>query len=130
MHNHASHRILVAEDNDAMLRLITRRLQGDQHEVLQARDGHELMHWVELLAEQRLGDPLFHLIVADHRMPGPNGLQCLLDLRARGRDTPLILITAFGDQELHRTAIASGACLVLDKPLDFQQLRIAVWSLL
>jgi DNA-binding response OmpR family regulator len=113
-----------------MLRLITRRLQGDTHEVLQARDGHELMRWVERSARQPDREPLFDLIVTDHRMPGPTGLQCLVDLRARGSTTPLILITAFGDAQLHEMAIASGACVVLDKPLDFQQLRLAVWSLL
>jgi CheY-like chemotaxis protein len=123
------HRILVAEDNDAMLRLITRRLQSDQHEVLQARSGHELMHWVELSAK-RDAVPLLDLVVADHRMPGPTGLQCLLEFRSRGGSAPWILISAFGDAQLHEAALAGGARAVLDKPLDFQQLRTAVWSLL
>jgi CheY-like chemotaxis protein len=124
------YRILVAEDNDAMLRLITRRLQSDQHEVLQARDGYELMHWVERSANHDGATPLLDLIVADHRMPGPTGLQCLLEFRSRGCSAPWILISAFGDTQLHEAALACGARAVLDKPLDFQQLRTAVWSLL
>ncbi len=125
-----THRILVAEDNEAMLRLITRHLQAERHEVLQAHDGRELMHWIDQAARHSGRSPLFDLIVADHRMPGPSGLQCLVCLRTRGAATPVILITAFGDPHLHAAALAFGARAVLDKPLDLRQLSTAVWGIL
>lgn len=126
-----THRILIAEDNEAMLCLITRHLGGDGWEVLHAHDGHELMQWIERAKDQRASadpeaTPLFDVVVSDVRMPGPSGLQCLSELRAVGDPTPVILITAFGSDHLHCEAMAAGARAVLDKPLDLRQLRAAV----
>lgn len=119
-------RILVADDNSAMRRVIVRHLEADDHEVVQAEDGHQLLHWIDLSNRDLASPPFFDVIVTDHRMPGATGLQCLEHLRARGDTTPVLLITAFGDDALHRAARASGAHAVLDKPLDLRVLRAAV----
>ena len=122
-------RVLVADDNDAMLRLLVRALGERGVEVLQAADGAELMHWVDAAALRDAAAPLFDLVISDQRMPGASGLQALRRLRAHGLATPLILMTAFGDERLHREALAAGATAVLDKPLDLAQLRAVVHAL-
>ena len=125
----ATGRILVAEDNEAMLRLLARHLRSDGHEVIEARNGFELMHWVDLMVQSTGEQPLLDLIVTDLRMPMYSGQQCLEELRMRGLATPVIMVTAFGSDEVHRAALASGAT-VFDKPLKFEELLAAVRELL
>lgn len=127
--NPQPHRVLVAEDNDEMLRLITRALRDPGIELLQAHNGSELVHWIDAASLPANDEPLFELLLSDQRMPGVSGLEALRFLRARGNSTPVILMTAFGDEALHREAIAAGALAVLDKPLDLDQLRAVVRAL-
>lgn len=119
-------RVLVAEDNQEMLSLLTRFLRRDGYDVIQARNGLELMHWIEVMVRSSPGTPPIDLIVTDLRMPMYSGQDCLEELRATGNATPCILITAFGDEEVHRAAYAGGATAVFNKPLVFGGLRAAV----
>jgi len=123
-------RILVAEDNDGMLRLLTRHLRAEGHEVIGARNGLELMHWIDEMATTADPGLVVDLIVTDLRMPAYTGQQCLDELRHRGLGTPVIMITAFGDKAVRDAALASGARAVFDKPLEFDDLLTAVRVLL
>jgi CheY-like chemotaxis protein len=118
----ATHHILVAEDNPGMLRLLARALRRDGHDVVVASNGLELMHWVEVIANWTDPVPLFDLIVTDLRMPVYSGQDCLDRLHFVGKTTPVILITAFGDEQVHRDALAKGARAVVDKPLHLEDL--------
>ncbi len=118
----ATHRILVAEDNPGMLRLLSRALRRDGYEVVLARDGLELMHWVNLIAGWTDPVPLFDLIITDLRMPEYSGQDCLDQLHFVGKATPVIMITAFGDEQVHRAALSKGAKAVVDKPLQLDDL--------
>ena len=113
-----------------MLRLITRNLRMDGHEVCHARDGIELMEWIDLMNEQDALVSLIDLVVTDLRMPGFSGQQCLERLQRHGDTTPVILITAFGDDVVRQEAYACGARAVFDKPLNFMSLRAAVLRVL
>lgn len=115
-------RVLVAEDNSNMLRLITRAMRQRGYDVLPAHSGLELMHWIRMLAEWREPVPLFDMIVTDLRMPVFSGQDCLERLQRLGKNVPVILITAFGDPQVHRDAKAAGARAVMDKPLDLGEL--------
>lgn len=119
-------RILVAEDNDGMRHLLARAMRASGHDVVQARNGLELMHWIDLMTQWRQTERLFDLVITDLRMPMYSGQECLDQLHLSGDATPVILITAFGDEKVHKEALASGACAVLDKPLDLGQLRFLV----
>ncbi len=63
------------------------------------------------------------LILSDINMPGMTGLEMLPKVKAMRPDVPVIMITAYGDPETRRKAIASGATGLLTKPIDFAQLR-------
>ena len=65
-------------------------------------------------------------LVADIRMPGLSGLELQADLNARGAGIPLIFITAHGDAETRRRALAAGAVRFFDKPFDDEALLEAV----
>ena len=68
-------------------------------------------------------DPSLILILSDINMPGMTGLELLPKVRAERPDVPVIMITAYGDAETRRKAIARGAVGLLTKPIDFALLR-------
>ena len=68
-------------------------------------------------------DPSLILILSDINMPGMTGLEMLPKVKEMRPDVPIIMITAYGDPETKRKAIASGATGLLTKPIDFTVLR-------
>jgi CheY-like chemotaxis protein len=63
------------------------------------------------------------LILSDINMPGMSGLELLPKAKAARPDVPVIMITAYGDAETRRKALANGAEALLTKPIDFAVLR-------
>ena len=69
------------------------------------------------------GDAALILILSDINMPGMSGLELLPKAKALRPDVPVIMITAYGDAETKRNALARGAESLLTKPIDFVALR-------
>jgi CheY-like chemotaxis protein len=63
------------------------------------------------------------LILSDINMPGMTGLEMLPRVKEMRPDVPVIMITAYGDPDTKRKAIACGAADLLTKPIDFALLR-------
>jgi CheY-like chemotaxis protein len=63
------------------------------------------------------------LILSDINMPGMTGLEMLPKVKEMRPEVPVIMITAYGDAETRRKALASGAEGLLTKPIDFTLLR-------
>lgn len=122
-------RVLLAEDQPQMRSLLCGMLIRDGYEVIEVEDGPSLLRaLISGLLEEHARAP--DLIITDVRMPGLTGLEVLARLRREDWDTPIILITAFGDEELHAEATRLGATRVLDKPFELDELRGAVRELL
>jgi CheY-like chemotaxis protein len=118
-------RILVADDQTEMRTLIRKMLVRRGYEVVEAADGPGLVKvLIDGLTAEESRAP--DLIVTDVRMPGFTGLEVLARLRREQWTTPVILITAFGDAQLHGEALRLGAACVLNKPFDMDELRTAV----
>lgn len=114
-------RILVAEDDPEMRRLLVWNLRKEGFETVECSDGWELL--------DHLGNPVlegepddYDLIVSDIRMPGVTGLEILDGIHQTEWFVPMILITAFGSDEVHREAEELGAAGMFDKPFDIQDL--------
>jgi CheY-like chemotaxis protein len=120
--------VLLAEDDDELRRLLARKLRRCGCDVIEARNGVQL---VELVVEYTLtplpaGSRGAALIISDIRMPGRTGLEVLCLLRRADVAIPIILMTAFGDDEVHAEARLLGASEIVDKPIDLDDLtRIA-----
>jgi DNA-binding response OmpR family regulator len=71
------------------------------------------------------GDP-FDLAILDMRMPEMDGLELLGAMRERGLNTPVVIITAYGDVPHAVKALKLGAIDFLQKPLTPDQLRVLV----
>lgn len=119
-------RILLAEDDEYMRRLLAAGLRRDGFEVIEAANGAELVALLGTLVRQSPDGRAVDLIVSDIRMPWANGLRVLEMLRRSDWATPVILITAFGDGETHAEARRLGAAAVFDKPFEIDDLRTAV----
>ncbi len=63
------------------------------------------------------------LVFSDINMPGMTGLEMLPRMKEMRPDVPVIMITAYGDDDTKRKAIESGAEALLTKPIDFALLR-------
>ncbi len=116
-------RLLLAEDDGEMRRLLATVLRNDGYTVLEAADGQEMLEAYD--AARAAGTPV-DLVVADIRMPRLTGLEVLEKICGDAVPSPVILITAFGDAVTHERAYALGAAAVLDKPFEFDDLRSVV----
>ena len=66
------------------------------------------------------------LILSDVNMPGMSGLDLLPKARQVRPDVPVIMITAYGDEETRRRAAERGAAGLFTKPIDFPELRVMI----
>lgn len=125
-------RILLAEDDPEMRLLLAEALGGDGYEVIEIEDGQQLIRAVEfhrsIIQRGRFFD--VDLIISDIRMPGMSGLKALRELRQVDQATPVILITAFGDDLTHSEGYRLHAEAVIDKPFDVDAFRAYVRELL
>jgi CheY-like chemotaxis protein len=66
------------------------------------------------------------LILSDINMPGMSGLEMLPKAKAARPDVPVIMITAYGDDNTRSKALEGGAEALLTKPIDFVALRMEI----
>lgn len=115
-------KVIVAEDHPAMRRLVATSLRGAGFDVIEVRDGQVLLETLRDALDDDDNPCEASLIVTDVRMPKCSGLEVLQRLRGSKRRLPVIVMTAFGDVELHAEARRLGAALVLNKPFDVRDL--------
>jgi DNA-binding response OmpR family regulator len=117
-------RIIVADDEVYMLRLLEMTIKKGGYEVVSCRDGHEV------LAAAATAPP--HLFVLDVMMPGLDGLGALRQLKENPatRDIPVIVLSAKGQALTRVEAEGAGAALFLTKPFSPNQLLGEVKKLL
>ena len=114
--------ILVVDDEPDVELLFRQQFRRD------LRAGRFTMDFAQSasLALQRIAeahDQSLILILSDINMPGMSGLELLPKAKAMRPDVPIIMITAYGDAETKRQALANGAEALLTKPIDFGMLR-------
>jgi CheY-like chemotaxis protein len=111
-----------------MRRLLARALREHGYRITQYSDGIDL---VERLGSYVLSESSerFDLIISDVRMPGVTGLEALESMHQWKGFPPMILITAFGDDEMHARARRLGAAAMLDKPFDIEDLLATVFEI-
>ena len=118
-------RILIAEDDGDMRNLMSQLLRRDGYEVVECPNGVGLLDYLSTFLG-RSEPETFDLIISDIRMPGLSGLEVVGGLHRRPGFPPTILMTAFGDAEIHAEAEEIGVAAMFDKPFDMQQLLAKV----
>jgi len=122
-------RILLAEDDAEFREMLVDLLQIEGYEVVAVRDGAELRAHLEAWQQDPQQAASYSLILSDLRMPNGDALQVLESLGARRSQTPVLLMSAFADEELHERARRAGVVGVLGKPFDVDDLRTVLYNL-
>jgi CheY-like chemotaxis protein len=114
--------ILVVDDEPDVADLFRQRFRRE------ARQGTYVLHFSysgeEALA--RLDDgirPELIGILSDINMPGMDGLALLREIKQRWPELPVMMVTAYGDDERRRRADEYGAAEFIAKPVDFDRLK-------
>jgi len=117
--------VLLGEDDADTRRLLAWTLRVAGYDVVEAVDGLEVLDEMDSSIRQNCSRP-FSVIVLDVNMPFLTGLDLLAALRSAQWVTPVILITAFGDEAIRAEARELGAFAILEKPSDLDELRTAL----
>ena len=114
--------ILVVDDEPDVADLFR------QHFRREARHGTYVLHFagsgeeaLQLLAHGI--EPQLIVILSDINMPGMDGLTLLHEIKRTRPDLPVMMVTAYGDEERRRYAAEAGALQFLTKPVDFDYLK-------
>lgn len=108
-------RVLVVDDEEDILWGLSDSLKKEGLEVLTAQNGEEaLLH---------LEDGPVDVMVTDIRMPGMNGVELLLKAKELHPEMNVIVMTAYGSDELKTEVLKRGALHYLEKPFDFEELH-------
>ena len=118
-------RILVADDDPAILRLITTILEKEGFSVVPARDGREAYKILQ-------SDPEFTAAILDVVMPHITGPELVRFMKTEQRllRIPVMMMTAEQDPKLSSDSFSAGAVVFLPKPFTTAQLQIMLQMLI
>lgn len=114
--------ILVVDDEADVEDLFRQQFRRE------VRQGRYVIHFAQS-AEQALDklggriEPELVAVFSDINMPGMDGLGLLRAVKGRFPDLPVIMVTAYGDDERRRRAAEFGAAEFVTKPVDFEMLK-------
>ena len=108
-------RILITEDDEEMRSLLKDFFEEEGFETDSVSNGVDAL--------QKLAKGRFDLIITDIRMPGLTGLDILPGIKKLHPDASVIVITAFGNEEVYRRSFERGATAYLEKPIHFSKLK-------
>jgi CheY-like chemotaxis protein len=120
--------ILVVDDEPDIAELFRQRFRRE------ARQGTYVLHFAGS-GEEALGkldgeiEPQLIVILSDINMPGMDGLTLLREIKRRRPGMPVMMVTAYGDDERRRLADEYGAAEFITKPVDFDLLKIQLRQL-
>jgi CheY-like chemotaxis protein len=113
--------ILIVDDEpdiaDLFRQRFRREVRQEQYVLHFAGSGEEALR---RLAEIH---PELIVILSDINMPGMDGLELLGEIRRVRPDLPVLMVTAYGDDDRKRRADELGAAAFLAKPVHFEQLK-------
>lgn len=112
--------VLIVDDEPDVAELFKQRFRRE------TREGIYVLHYAASGAEalDRLAaiEPLL-AVLSDINMPGMDGLELLGKIKQDRPNLPVMMVTAYGDDERRRTATEKGALHFITKPVDFDSLK-------
>lgn len=114
--------ILVVDDERDVAELFRQRFRRE------TRQGTYVLHYAasgEEALDRLSGEiqPELLAVLSDINMPGMDGLQLLAQIKQRRPDLPVMMVTAYGDDDRRRRAAEHGAAELITKPVDFEHLK-------
>jgi len=111
-------RIMIIEDDEEMRSLLKDFLEEEGLETDSVNNGADALG--------KLSKDHFDLVLTDIRMPGLTGLDILPRIRRLKPKTPIIVMTAYGSDDVRRRSLERGATAYLEKPILLTQLRTLI----
>src|SRR3954449_732139 len=114
--------ILVVDDEPDVTELFRQRFRRE------TRQGTYVMHFAASGTEalDRLSqaiEPTLITVLSDINMPGMDGLELLAEIKERFPSLPVMMVTAYGDNERRRRDTEQGAAYFIPKPVHFDHLK-------
>lgn len=114
--------ILIVDDEENLLLLLEKILSKQGYKVATAQNSYEALSLLETEA--------FELAILDIKMFPVDGVRLLAEIKNRRPSTEVIMITAYPTADTRNECLKKGASTYLTKPLDIQELKSTVSSLL
>jgi len=111
-------RIMIIEDDEEMRSLLKDFFEEEGFETDSVSNGVDAL--------QMFSKDHFDLVITDIRMPGLTGLDILPRIRRLKPETPVIVMTAYGSDDVRRRAFERGATTYLEKPIQLSKLRSVI----
>jgi DNA-binding response OmpR family regulator len=115
-------RILIVEDDEAILRGVRDNLLWEDYDVTVARNGDEAL--------RRIREESLDLVILDVMLPGMNGFEVCRRVRREGRDVPVLMLTARGEEVDRVMGFDLGADDYVTKPFSVPELLARVRAIL
>ena len=114
--------ILVVDDEPDVAELFRQRFRRE------VRQGTYTIHFANSGADalEKLGggiEPTLIVILSDINMPGMDGVTLLREIKVRRPDLPVMMVTAYSDEDRRCLAEEYGAAKFITKPVDFDLLK-------
>ncbi len=110
--------ILIVDDDASQRQLLGGFVETLGCQIVQAGSGEQAL---QTLTELRPD-----MVLLDVRLPGIDGLETLAEIRKHDSELPVLLITAYADPRQALVAGRAGAEDYLSKPIDLEELRVAI----
>jgi DNA-binding NtrC family response regulator len=110
--------ILLVDDDPSVRKIVGDMLERSGHRVVATADG--------ALALAALQQNDIGLVIADHRMPGMDGLTLTRRIKELMPDLPVVIMTGYNDLESYLCAAGLGVVRYIGKPVGLRDLRRAV----
>jgi DNA-binding response OmpR family regulator len=114
--------VLVADDDERLRELLKVALELDGHQVHTAADGRHALACAQSMTVDA--------IILDVTMPGLTGLEVCRELRLRGDQTPVLMISGLTSRSHQAAGLAAGAGDYLTKPFDIDELSARLRELM
>ncbi len=114
----SANKILIVDDEEIIVRLLSMSLRSDGYETVTAYNGEQG------LAAFKSQSP--DIVVTDIKMPGMDGLELLKKIKEIDKETEVIIVTGHGDIDSTITALQYGASDFINKPVRDEALAIAL----
>ncbi|MFL9833411.1 response regulator transcription factor [Chryseobacterium terrae] len=110
--------ILIAEDDELILKTVEHKLLKDGHDVILSRNGKEA---IETLKNENVD-----LAITDIMMPFASGLEILSAIQTLGKQIPVIMLSSMGQEEVVLEAFDLGASDFIVKPFSPNELSLRI----
>ena len=114
-------KILYVDDDPSMHKMVDLFLRNIDCVLSVAKNGRSALKMIKTTK--------FDLIISDIQMPEMDGITFLQEIRKKKIKTPIVILTAFGHENMSDKALKNGATAVLSKPFESKRLQSIIAEL-